>query len=213
MHFHALGDRAVREALDAVEAARRANGPSDHRHHLAHIQVVHPDDIPRFRELGAVANVQPLWAAHESQMDELTIPFLGEPRGPWQYPFGDLLRAGAVLAIGSDWSVSSPEPARADPRRGEPGHAPDYPYRVENHEVFLPEERIDLATAIAGVHDGLGLREPPRRDDRVDRGRQARRPRGPRPRPVRAPAEEIADAQVVLTLVEGERVFAAGDLA
>ena len=66
-HFHALGDRAVREALDAIEAALIANGPSDNRHHLAHIQIVHPDDIPRFRRLGAVANGQPLWAAHEAR--------------------------------------------------------------------------------------------------------------------------------------------------
>ena len=98
MHFHALGDRAVREALDAFEARRRANGPAAGRHHLAHLQVVHPDDVPRFAALGATANIQPLWAAHEPQMDELTIPFLGERAGGWQYPFGDLLRAGAPLA-------------------------------------------------------------------------------------------------------------------
>src|SRR5207247_1887412 len=113
VHFHALADRAVREALDAIEAARRANGMSDTRPHLAHIQVVHPDDIPRFRQLGAVANAQPLWAAHETQMDELTIPFLGEPRWTWQYPCASLVRDGATLAMGSDWSVSSPGPLEA----------------------------------------------------------------------------------------------------
>ena len=48
VHFHALAERAVRESLDAIEAARTANGPGDRRHHLAHIQVVHPDDLPRF---------------------------------------------------------------------------------------------------------------------------------------------------------------------
>ena len=57
VHFHALGDRAVREGLDAIEAARRANGPSDGRHHLAHIQVVDPLDVPRFKALGAAANI------------------------------------------------------------------------------------------------------------------------------------------------------------
>ena len=76
-HFHAIGDRAVREALDAVAAARRANGPTDTRPHIAHIQVIHPDDIGRFRELGVIANAQPYWACHEAQMDELTIPRLG----------------------------------------------------------------------------------------------------------------------------------------
>ena len=80
-HFHALGDRAVRLGLDAVEAARRQNGWTDTRPHLAHLQLVHPDDIPRFRRLGALANVQALWAVHEGQMDNLTLPFLGPVAG------------------------------------------------------------------------------------------------------------------------------------
>ncbi len=154
VHFHALADRAVREALDAIEAALEANGPSDHRHHLAHIQVVHPDDIPRFRQLGAVANAQPLWAAHESQMDELTIPFLGEPRWRWQYPFASLVRAGAVLAMGSDWSVSSPDPLQEIHVAVNRQMPPDYPYRVENRDVFLPDERLDLPTALAAFTMG-----------------------------------------------------------
>ena len=109
-HFHAIGDRAVRECLDAVAAARRANGPTDTRPHIAHIQVIHPDDVPRFSELDVVANAQPYWACHEGQMDELTIPFLGPERATWQYPFRSLLDAGARLAMGSDWSVSTPNP-------------------------------------------------------------------------------------------------------
>lgn len=113
VHFHALGDRAVREVLDALQAARETNGTADHRHHLAHLQVVHPDDVGRFHALGAVANLQALWAAHEPQMDELTIPFLGARRAGWQYPFGDLYRAGSMLAMGSDWPVSSPDPLAA----------------------------------------------------------------------------------------------------
>ena len=90
VHFHALGDRAVRNALDAVEAARQANGAGGGRHHLAHLQVIHPDDVPRFARVSATANIQPLWATHEPQMDELTIPFLGERRAGWQYPFRSL---------------------------------------------------------------------------------------------------------------------------
>lgn len=110
LHYHALGDRAVRESLDAIEAARKANGNQDLRHTLAHIQVVHPDDIARFAELDVVANMQPLWARHEDQMDVLTIPFLGRRRAAWQYPFGSLHRAGAQLASGSDWPVSTANP-------------------------------------------------------------------------------------------------------
>ncbi len=76
VHFHALGDRAVAEALDALDAARRANGPSGNRHHLAHLQVVAADDVRRFAELDASANLQALWACPEPQLLELTFPFL-----------------------------------------------------------------------------------------------------------------------------------------
>ncbi len=111
VHFHALAERAVRESLDAVEAALQANGPSDNRHHLAHIQVVHPDDIPRFRAAATRSRTPSRCGRRtRSQMDDLTIPFLGEPRWRWQYPFASLVRAGATLAMGSDWSVSSPDP-------------------------------------------------------------------------------------------------------
>jgi predicted amidohydrolase YtcJ len=106
-HFHAIGDRGVRSALDAIEAARDRNGPSDNRHHIAHIQVVHPADIPRFAQLGAVANAQPLWAHNDEYQTELTRPFIGEERYGWQYPFGSLLASGARLGMGSDWGVST----------------------------------------------------------------------------------------------------------
>jgi len=145
-HFHAIGDRAVRASLDAVEAARRANGPSDTRPHIAHIQVIHPDDIPRFRELGVVANAQPLWAGHEDQMDILTIPFLGD-RWRWQYPFRSLRAAGAVVAMGSDWSVSSPNPLWEMHLAVERKNPVEY---IANADVFLPEERLDLIDALAG---------------------------------------------------------------
>jgi predicted amidohydrolase YtcJ len=106
-HFHVIGDRAARNALNAIEAALEANGPGDNRHHLAHLQVVHPTDIPRFARLGAVANAQPLWACGERTQSELTMPFLGPERSSWQYPFGSLLRSGARLGMGSDWGVST----------------------------------------------------------------------------------------------------------
>jgi hypothetical protein len=211
VHFHALAERAVREALDAIEAARRTNGWSDGRHHLAHIQVVHPDDLPRFRHLGAVANAQPLWAAHEAQMDELTIPFLGEPRWTWQYPFGSLLRHGAMIAMGSDWPVSTADPLEemhVGVNRKMPA---DYPYRVENRDVFLPDERIDLPTAIAGFTVGsayvnhldadTGSIEEGKYADLIVLDRNL----------FDHPVDEIASATVHLTYVEGERLHAADD--
>src|SRR5207244_2828585 len=140
-HFHAIGDRAVRDALDAVAAARAANGHTDTRPHIAHIQVIHPDDIARFAALDVAANAQPLWACHEGQMDTLTIPFLGPVRTTWQYPFRSLVAAGARLAMGSDWSVSTPNPLE----EMEVAVTRTYPESRGEAEPFLPEEALTLA--------------------------------------------------------------------
>ena len=155
VHFHAIGDRAVREVLDAVAAARTANGPADRRHHISHIQVVHPDDLPRFRDLDVLANCQPLWACEEPQMTELTLPFLGPERSGWQYPFGRLLRSGAQLCFGSDWPVSSPNPLWGMHVAVNRTVPPGYPYAgPEAGNVFLPAERIGLHDAIAAATIG-----------------------------------------------------------
>jgi predicted amidohydrolase YtcJ len=151
VHFHALGDRAVRNALDAVAAARRT-GSRHLRHHLAHLQLVHPDDVPRFAALSATANIQALWATHEPQMDELTIPFLGERRAGWQYPFRSLLAAGAPLCAGSDWPVSSPNPllaAHVAVNRSLPAAAGGH-----GSEAFLPGQAIDLPSILAAYTSG-----------------------------------------------------------
>jgi predicted amidohydrolase YtcJ len=155
-HFHAIGDRAVREVLDAVEAARTENGPSDNRHCAAHIQVVHPEDVARFARNGLVANGQPLWACSEPQMVELTLPFLGPERSTWQYPFGSLVRSGSRLCFGSDWPVSTPDvmaQIHVAVNRTEP---PGYLYggATRDERPFLPEERIDLETAVAAFTMG-----------------------------------------------------------
>ncbi|WP_066302045.1 amidohydrolase [Arthrobacter luteolus] len=113
VHFHALGDRAVTDALDAVEAAREVNGPNDNRHHLAHLQVVRSEDTRRFAPLNAAANVQALWACHEEQMDTLTLPFLEPGAEGRHYPFGELAAEGARLVAGSDWPVSTADPVAA----------------------------------------------------------------------------------------------------
>lgn len=202
-HFHALGDRAVRDALDAIEAARAANGPGDTRPHLAHLQVVHPDDVPRFARLGATANIQPLWAAHEPQMDELTIPFLGAERAARQYPFRSLLRSGARLAAGSDWPVTSPDPLQgihvAVNRVGPGGSGP----------VFLPEERLSLEDALTAYTAGSAYVNHLDDTGRVAVGALADLVVLDRD-PFAGPPEAIAETAVALTYVGGERVYAAG---
>jgi predicted amidohydrolase YtcJ len=203
VHFHAIGDRAVREALDAVEVARATNGPSDGRHHIAHIQVIHPADLPRFAQLDVVANAQPFWASHEPQMDRLTIPFLGPERSTWQYPFKSLLRHGARLAMGSDWSVTTADPLL------EMEIAVNRAYREPEFSSppFLPAERLTLDEAIRAFT--LGSAYVQHHDDTTgsltvgkladiivldrdlfDRG-----------------AGEIGEARVVGTFIEGEPVF------
>ncbi|MBL1104006.1 amidohydrolase [Streptomyces sp. 5-8] len=202
-HFHALGDRAVRDALDAVEAARAANGPSDTRPHLAHLQVVHPDDVPRFARLGATANIQPLWAAHEPQMDELTIPFLGPERAARQYPFGSLLRSGARLAAGSDWPVSSPDPLQGihvAVNRVEPGGT---------RPVFLPGERLGLTDALTAYTAGSAYVNHLDDSGRVAVGALADLVVLDRD-PFAGPPEAIAGTSVALTYVGGACVYAAG---
>ncbi|MEZ5185779.1 MAG: amidohydrolase [Candidatus Nanopelagicales bacterium] len=149
VHMHAIGDRACRMALDAVEQARTTNGPNDNRHHIAHLQVVHPADIPRFAALGVTANCQMYWASSDSQMEELTIPLLGPERAQLQYPFASLRRSGARLAAGSDWSVSTANPLaqiEVGVTHIDPG-ARDTP-------AFLPAEALDVRTGIEAFTAG-----------------------------------------------------------
>ena len=205
VHVHAIGDRAVREALDAIEEARTSNGPNDLRHHLAHIQVVHPDDIGRFRQLGVSGNMQPLWAALEPQMVDLTLPFLGEPRSAWQYPFGGLLRSGASLGAGSDWPVSSPNPLwgiHVAVNRELPPQEADRQY-----DAFLPEQALDLASAVTAYTagsayinhcDDAGVLAVGNVADLAVLDRDI----------FAAPSEEISLANVVATFVSGVQVYA-----
>ncbi|MGH9885221.1 MAG: amidohydrolase, partial [bacterium] len=113
IHMHAIGDRAVRMGLDAVERARAANGARDARPTIAHLELVSPDDLPRFAALGVVPNVQALWAQADPYITELTIPSIGDARSLDLYPIGSLFASGAVVAAGSDWPVSSANPLAA----------------------------------------------------------------------------------------------------
>jgi predicted amidohydrolase YtcJ len=148
-HFHAIGDAAVRSGLDAVEAARVANGWTRTRHQISHIQVVHPDDIPRFSRLGVAANAQALWAQDGEDQAVLTRPFLGAERAGWQYPFGSLLRAGTTLAMGSDWGVSTADVMdQIDAAVTRSNHdEPDRPLLNES-------ERITFLDALSGFTAG-----------------------------------------------------------
>jgi predicted amidohydrolase YtcJ len=158
MHFHAIGDAAVRAALDALAAlpgAQRAAG----RHHIAHLQFIGPADLERFARLGVTGNFQPLWACRDEQNDTLTLPFVGLERANWQYRIGTLLRQGAHLAFGSDWPVSSADPLQElhvavnrmlSPRLGQPGSP-------ETTSPLLPGEAIGVDAAVDAFTRGVAF--------------------------------------------------------
>jgi predicted amidohydrolase YtcJ len=201
VHVHAIGDRATREALDAFEGT-----DPTHRHHIAHLQLVHPDDVPRFATLGVAANMQAVWAVLDDQMVDLTLPFLGEPRVTWQYPFGDLHRTGARLVAGSDWPVSTPDPLAAiHTAVNRVAHGAD---GREGEEPFLPEQAISVEAAFAAYtsgsawvnhRDDAGVLEPGAVADLVVLDRD----------PFVEGPGEIAAAKVVSTWVDGVPVFEA----
>jgi predicted amidohydrolase YtcJ len=144
IHVHAIGDRAIRTTLDAFAYARARNGAHDARHTITHLELIDPDDIPRFRALGVVANFQAFWANGDEYLTRMTEPSLGPSRSRWLYPIESVSRTGAVVSGGSDWSVSSLNPLDAI-EVGITHRQPDHPRQIP----WNPAERVDLPTMIA----------------------------------------------------------------
>jgi predicted amidohydrolase YtcJ len=150
IHIHAIGDAAVRQALDAIEHVMARNGSRDRRPVIAHAQLVDDADIGRFAQLGVIPNMQPLWAQLDPLMVVLTVPRLGAERADRQYRIRSLHESGAPLAFGSDWPVSSGAPldgiAVAVSRQTEAGE----PEGGWTPDEILPIERA-LSAYTAGV--------------------------------------------------------------
>jgi predicted amidohydrolase YtcJ len=202
VHMHAIGDRAVREGLDALAAAREANGPRDNRHHISHLQLIHPDDYPRFGQLGVAANFQALWAFPDQYITEVNLPVVGQERVDRMYPIASIHRAGGTVVFGSDWFVSSMNPllaieaavTRQDPTGG--GDA-----------VLNEHERVPLDVVLAGYtregarlmhqEDRVGTLEPGKLADLVVLERDL----------YAVPPREIGEVPVALTLFNGRVVY------
>jgi hypothetical protein len=205
IHFHAIGDRAIRSAFDSIQAAQEANGKHDNRHHISHIQLFSPEDIPRFAELDVVANFQPLWAIEDGYITDLTIPRIGEKRAEFLYPIGSVQRTGARVAFGSDWYVTSANPLdgiEAAVTRLDPDGKTDDPLG-ENEEINLAQaiENYTLNGAYVNFLDeDTGSIEIGKLADLIVLDRNL----------FDVPASEINQVRVVATLFRGELVF--GDL-
>jgi predicted amidohydrolase YtcJ len=200
VHMHAIGDRAVRNALDAVAAARNSNGPSDNRHHIAHVQVIQPEDVPRFSQLDVIANCQTFWAQTEPQMDELTIPLIGRDRAQLQYPFEALRAAGVRLAMGSDWAVTTADPLQQMEvaiRRIDPEHRGNAP--------FLPEQALSLDDALTAFTAGSAYTNHDPDAGRIEVG--ARADLAVLDEDLARLSGKLSDASVVCTVAAGEIVY------
>ncbi|MFV8243435.1 amidohydrolase [Mycolicibacterium peregrinum] len=206
IHIHAIGDAAVRQALDAIEYVARHNGPRDRRPVIAHAQLVDDADLGRFAELGVIPNMQPLWAQMDALMTVLTIPRLGAQRADRQYRMRTLENSGAALAFGSDWPVSSGAPldgiAVAVSRctsDGEPAGG------------WTPEEVLPIEPALASytgavayqafAEDDWGHIAPGASADLVWLDRDPRY----------VPPSELSQVQVRATYLQGTQVYSAAE--
>lgn len=155
-HIHAIGDAAVRNALDAIEHAAATNQPRDRRWTICHIQLVDPPDLDRFANLGVIANFEPYWSKFDSWQSELNRHRLGEERLNRQFQTATLMQRGATVSFGSDWPVTT--------------YAPLDGIQVavtrqldEDTEPWMPEERISIDHALSAYTSGVAFQSG--RDD------------------------------------------------
>ncbi|NNC55993.1 MAG: amidohydrolase [Woeseiaceae bacterium] len=202
VHVHAIGDAAIRRALDGFEAMRLANGMSDNRHQIVHLQLIHEDDRPRFGELNVAAVFQSLWAYPDPAAIELDIPMLGEERTWQMYPIGSVQKAGGRIVGGSDYFVTDLNPLHAI----EVAITRQDPY-TNAGLVLNAQESVDLETMIdaytingayqMGLENVQGSIEVGKRADLVVLDRNL----------FELQAAEINEAKVIMTLFEGRTVY------
>jgi predicted amidohydrolase YtcJ len=198
VHVHALGDLAVKEALNGIEKARKANGNSGLPHTLTHVQFADPEDFPRFHELGVVAALQLLWASAGEETIELVKPYLEPELYRWQYPARSLLDAGAMISGASDWPVSTANVFQAiyqaETRKGPEGVL-DRSQRMPREAMLYAYTRnaaraMDQQTTVGSIAPG-------KQADLVLVDRDV----------LTVPTEELKDTKVLWTMVGGKTVY------
>ncbi len=199
IHVHAIGDQAVKEALDGIAAARKANGNSGLPHTLTHEQFVQPEDFPRFRELGVVSALQLFWAEASQDTIEIVKPYLDPEIYKWQYPARSILDNGGIISGASDWPVSTANVFRAiyqaETRKGPEG--------VLDPSQAMPREAMFYAytqnSARAMNLDSIGTIASGKRADLVLLDRDV----------LTISPEEMRNARVLWTMVAGKIVYRA----
>ncbi len=199
IHVHAIGDGAVKAALDGIAAARAANPSSHLPHTLTHEQFVRPEDFPRFRELGVISALQLFWAEASNDTIEILKPYVDEEIYKWQYPARSILDNGGIVSGASDWPVSTANIFRAtyqaETRKGSEG--------VLDASQAMPREAMFYAytrnSAKAMNMDSIGSIAPGKRADLVLLDRDV----------LTISPEEMRDTKVLWTMVAGKTVYRA----
>lgn len=205
IHVHVIGDAALRRTLDGLQAARAANGAWPALHQLAHLQLVDPADAPRLSALGAMANIQPLWARYDPVIPDIALDMIGPARAPLTYPFRSLLDMGTATCLSSDWPVSTLNPFEiietAVTRQARLCDRPKDP--------FQPQERLSVEDCVAGYTtlaaaacwrgDYTGRLRPGYSGDVIILDQDI----------FTCPVWKISDTKVLLTLFKGREVYRA----
>jgi predicted amidohydrolase YtcJ len=198
---HAVGDRAVRLALDTYEQVERANHYTDLRHRIEHVETISPDDIPRFARIGVIASMQPLHADPDPDTT-VWITRVGPEREKLAWAWRSLLNAHAHLAFGSDWEVVTMNPWAGVHCAVTRQNADNWPAGG-----WIPEQRITVAEAIAGYTIGAayaghrekteGSLEPGKLADLIIASQN----------PFEIDSSKLIETKVLLTMVGGKIVF------
>jgi predicted amidohydrolase YtcJ len=200
--IHSIGDRGIRTALDAIEYAEKQNGPRDRRDELIHIECLNGQDLPRFKQLGVIACMQPRHCAPD--ITGQWAKAVGPARWKYAWAFRSLRDSGATLAFASDWNVAEMEPLigiyTALTRKGLDG---------KPEGGWVPEQTIDLETAIHAytingayanfVEQNRGSITPGKYADLVMVSDDL----------FKISADKIKDAKVIWTMVGGKEVWKA----
>jgi hypothetical protein len=203
VHIHAIGDLAVKESLDAFEAARRANPSTKLPFVMTHAQFVDPEDIPRFAQIRVTAALQLLWALADPSTNELVKPYIDPGIYRWMYPARSILDSGGVISGASDWPVSTANPFlaiyQAETRHGAQGVL-DEAQRMPREAMLYAYTRnsaqaLDMADQIGSISVG-------KLADLVLIDRDV----------LTVPVEELKDAKVVWTLFGGKTVYGQSSL-